>query len=75
MSTEQEIPETVTAEQPDKTDVSPPQPVPLQVDREATGMVHQAVVDYISTLPPAAKAATDAYFKQIINRCVVIAQT
>lgn len=44
----------------------------MQFDEEATRMIQQAVVDYISTLPPAARAATDAYFRQVLPRTRVL---
>lgn len=43
-----------------------------EFDDEATRMVQQAVVDYVATLPPAARAATDAYFRQILPRLRVL---
>lgn len=42
-------------------------------DNEATAMVKQAVLDYISTLPPAAKAATELYFRSVLPRISVLA--
>lgn len=55
------------------TPVAPP-PVQIQADREATNMVHQAVTDFINTLPPSARAATEGYFRQIMPRCIVLPQ-
>lgn len=44
---------------------------PPHRDEEATKMVCQAVVDYIQTLPPAARASTELYFRQVLPRIVV----
>lgn len=41
-------------------------------DEEATKMVHQAVVDYLATLPPAARAASELYFRSVLPRCRVV---
>lgn len=37
-------------------------------DSEAVNMVKQAVADYIATLPPAARAATDLYYRGVLPR-------
>lgn len=37
-------------------------------DSEALNMVKQAVADYIATLPPAARAATELYYRGVLPR-------
>lgn len=37
-------------------------------DQEALGMVKQAVADYCATLPPAARAATELYYRGVLPR-------
>lgn len=44
-----------------------------EYDEEATGMVRQALLDYLAQLPPAARAATDLYFRQVMPRVRVLA--
>lgn len=52
--------------------VESPAPAMMQVDEEATRMVQQAVTDYIARLEPAARAATDGYFRQVLPRTRVL---
>lgn len=44
-----------------------------QVDNRMTALIRQAVVDYVNSLPPAAKEATSAYLSEVLNRTVVLA--
>lgn len=41
-------------------------------DQEALNMVKQAVADYIATLPPAARAATELYYRGVLPRLAVM---
>lgn len=41
-------------------------------DQEALSMVKQAVADYIATLPPAARAATELYYRGVLPRLALM---
>jgi hypothetical protein len=53
-------------------DPTPGAEAPHSYDEEAAKMVQQAVADYIQTLPPAARLATELYFRGVLPRVKVL---
>lgn len=41
-------------------------------DQEALNMVKQAVADYVASLPPAARAATELYYRGVLPRLTLM---
>lgn len=63
---------TVHSETADQIHPDPGAEAPAAYDEEATKMVQQAVTDYLQTLPPASRLATELYFRGVLPRVKVL---